>query len=141
MCIRDSFRTALQLPAYFLQSSGYVTVPDPFQHPGNLPVSYTHLDVYKRQVRSRGAGDSSEEIGGDDIYHCHAAAHPSDAGAVSYTHLRSTARRSGTRSKRLTHRTRSGSPRFSTASPRTESPPPTSVTASRGTGRKPGSMW
>lgn len=30
---------------------------------------------------------------------------------------RSTARRSGTRSKRLTHRTRSGSPRFSTASP------------------------
>ena len=34
--VKGRFRAAVQLPAYFLQSSGYVTVPDPFQHPGNL---------------------------------------------------------------------------------------------------------
>ena len=73
-----------------------------FQHPGNgrvalddaIPVSYTHLDVYKRQVIAQGnAADRPAKIVGQgraDDQGVRVAGPPGGSGgmgAVSYTHL------------------------------------------------------
>ena len=97
MCIRD--RQSSWLTEAFSAVLSGLCLFTPFEEFVNnsfsIPtlvyyLTVTMLDVYKRQdgssiCRCR-TGNTAEEVGSNDVDHCHAAAHPAHA-AVSYTHL------------------------------------------------------
>ena len=53
MCIRDSLRTVRSIPRRLKTDLPFIEVRGEVY----MPVSYTHLDVYKRQVHIKAAGE------------------------------------------------------------------------------------
>ena len=53
--------------------AAYPLTPSPstFSHPGHTPVSYTHLDVYKRQAQRLSGIFTGKSKLRSDIYRCH----------------------------------------------------------------------
>ena len=56
MCIRDRETTVLRIGVYLVdvldEAHGYTFIADTYSGSDGNPVSYTHLDVYKRQEMS-----------------------------------------------------------------------------------------